>query len=143
MDHCLLIQANRLSTFYFYKNYLYCIKCTVVVTFYYTINMTSRNYTYFDFTLSICSSCLNRVDAKVIFQNDHVYLLKNCPEHGREKTLIATDIDYYKKTRNYLKPSDVPLKSDRDVHFGCPYDCGLCTDPVSYTHLTLPTILLV
>ena len=128
MDHCLLIQANPLSTFYFYKNYLYCIKCTVVITFYYTINMASRNYTYFDFTLSICSFCLNRVDAKVIFQNDHVYLLKNCPEHGREKTLIATDIDYYKKTRNYLKPSDVPLKFDRDVHYGCPYDCGLCTD---------------
>jgi len=39
--------------------------------------MASRNYKYFDFTLSLCSTCLNRIDAKVIFQNDNVYLLKN------------------------------------------------------------------
>ena len=62
--------------------------------------MASRNYKYFDFTLSLCSTCLNRIDAKVIFQNDNVYLLKNCSDHGVEKTLIATDVDYYLKIRN-------------------------------------------
>jgi len=90
--------------------------------------MASRNYKYFDFTLSLCSTCLNRIDAKVIFQNDNVYLLKNCSDHGVEKTLIATDVDYYLKIRNYIKPSDVPKKFDTQVHYGCPYDCGLCTD---------------
>jgi uncharacterized radical SAM superfamily Fe-S cluster-containing enzyme len=40
--------------------------------------MASRNYKYFDFTLNLCSTCLNRIDAKVIFQNDNVCLLKNC-----------------------------------------------------------------
>ena len=90
--------------------------------------MASRNYKYFDFTLSLCSTCLNRIDAKVIFQNDNVYLLKNCSDHGVEKTLIATDVDYYLKIRNYIKPSDIPKKFDTQVHYGCPYDCGLCTD---------------
>ena len=81
--------------------------------------MASRNYKYFDFTLSLCSTCLNRIDAKVIFQNDNVYLLKNCSDHGVEKTLIATDVDYYLKSRNYIKPSDVPKKFDTQVHYGC------------------------
>ena len=90
--------------------------------------MAIRNYTYYDFTLSICSICLERIDAKIVFQGNNVYMLKNCLEHGTEKTLIATDIDYYKKTRNYIKPSDLPKKFNTEVHYGCPYDCGLCTD---------------
>ena len=59
--------------------------------------MAVRNYTYYDFTTSVCSSCLNKVDAKIIFQNDNVYIYKHCPSHGKEKTLIATDIEYYKQ----------------------------------------------
>ena len=42
--------------------------------------------------------------------------------------MIATDIDYYKKCRDYLKPSDLPKKFNTKVEHGCPYDCGLCTD---------------
>ena len=37
--------------------------------------MAVRNYTYYDFTTSVCSSCLNKVDAKIIFQNDNVYIV--------------------------------------------------------------------
>ncbi|MFN4151218.1 MAG: radical SAM protein, partial [Candidatus Sericytochromatia bacterium] len=51
--------------------------------------MPERNYTYYDFTISLCSKCLRRVEAKIIFQNDNVYMLKRCPEHGTEKVLIA------------------------------------------------------
>ena len=99
--------------------------------------MATRNYTYYDFTLSICSICLERVDAKIVFQNNNVYMLKNCLEHGTEKVLIATDIDYYKKTRNYIKPSDIPKKFNTDIKYGCPYDCGLCTDHEQHSCVTI------
>ena len=79
-------------------------------------------------TTSLCSQCLKQVGAKIIFQNHNVYLLKSCQDHGSEKALIATDIDYYKKCRDYLKPSDLPKKFNTKVEHGCPYDCGLCTD---------------
>ena len=102
--------------------------------------MASRNYKYFDFTLSLCSTCLNRIDAKVIFQNDNVYLLKKCSDHGVEKTLIATDVDYYLKCRNYIKPSEVPKKFDTQVHYGCPYDCGLCTDHEQHSCVSIVEI---
>lgn len=102
--------------------------------------MPERPYTYYDFTLSICSTCLRRVDAKIVFENGQVMMLKNCPQHGFEKVLIATDIDYYKNIRNYNKPSETPLKFNTESHYGCPYDCGLCQDHEQHSCLTLVEI---
>lgn len=99
--------------------------------------MTQRNYTYYDFTISLCSKCLRRVEAKIIFQNNNVYMLKRCPEHGTEKVLIADDINYYKNCRNFMKPSEMPLKFNTPVEHGCPYDCGLCTDHEQHSCLSL------
>lgn len=97
----------------------------------------SRPYTYYDFTLSLCSKCLQRIDAKIVFQDDCVYMFKTCPEHGFEKVLIATDIEYYKRCRNYLKPGEVPLQFNTESLYGCPYDCGLCPDHEQHSCLTL------
>ena len=102
--------------------------------------MSARNYTYYDFTQSMCSTCLERVDAKIVFQDDNVFMLKNCLDHGPEKTLIATDVDYYKKIRHYIKPSDLPKKFNTKVEHGCPYDCGLCTDHEQHSCVTIVEI---
>ena len=99
--------------------------------------MPERPYIYYDFTLSICSTCLRRVDAKIVFENNNVYMLKNCREHGFEKVLIATDIEYYKTLRNYNKPSETPLHFTTKTHYGCPYDCGLCQDHEQHSCLTV------
>jgi 7,8-dihydro-6-hydroxymethylpterin dimethyltransferase len=102
--------------------------------------MPERSYTYYDFTLSICSTCLRRVDAKIVFENDCVYMFKNCPLHGFEKVLIADDIEYYKNIRNYNKPSEMPLHFNSKTHYGCPYDCGLCPDHEQHSCLTVVEI---
>lgn len=99
--------------------------------------MPQRDYIYYDFTLSICNECLKRVDAKIVFQNDNVYMLKKCKEHGAQKVLIATDVEYYKNCRNYIKRSETPLKFNTAVDYGCPYDCGLCTDHEQHSCLSL------
>lgn len=99
--------------------------------------MPERPYIYYDFTLSICSTCLQRVDAKIIFEDTNVFMLKSCPEHGFEKVLIATDIEYYKNIRNYNKPGEIPLQFNTKTHFGCPYDCGLCQDHEQHSCLTV------
>lgn len=102
--------------------------------------MPERPYTYYDFTLSICSTCLKRVDAKIVFEGNNVFMLKRCPEHGAEKVLIADDAAYYKNIRNYNKPSEMPLKFNTKTHYGCPYDCGLCTDHEQHSCLTVVEI---
>jgi 7,8-dihydro-6-hydroxymethylpterin dimethyltransferase len=102
--------------------------------------MPERNYTYYDFTVSLCPECLRRVDAKIVFEGNHVYMFKNCPEHGFSKVLIATDVAYYKNIRNYNKASEMPLKFNTKTHYGCPYDCGLCTDHEQHSCLTIVEI---
>ena len=99
--------------------------------------MSERPYTYYDFTVSLCPECLRRVDAKIVFEDNNVYMLKNCNEHGFQKVLIATDVEYYKNTRNYNKPSEIPLHFNTKTHYGCPYDCGLCQDHEQHSCLTI------
>jgi 7,8-dihydro-6-hydroxymethylpterin dimethyltransferase len=99
--------------------------------------MPNRPYTYYDLTLSICSVCLRKVEAKIIFENGNVYMVKTCMKHGREKVLISNDIDYYKWCREFIKPSEMPHRWNTPIKYGCPYDCGLCPDHEQHSCLTL------
>ncbi len=99
-----------------------------------------RPYLFYELTNSLCSKCLRKVEAKIIFQDEKVYLLKNCPEHGPEKVLISTDIPYYKLSRNFLKPGQMPKQFNTLTERGCPYDCGLCPDHEQHSCLTLVEI---
>lgn len=102
--------------------------------------MPTRKYTYYDFTLSLCPECLKRIDAKIVFEDEKVFMLKRCPEHGNSRVLIADDIAYYKSIRNYNKPSETPYSFNTQTHFGCPYDCGLCPDHEQHSCLTVVEI---
>lgn len=102
--------------------------------------MPERPYIYYDFTLSLCPVCLKRVDAKIVFEDNKVFMLKTCSEHGFQKVLIETDISYYKNIRNYNKASETPLKFGTRTLYGCPYDCGLCQDHEQHSCLTVVEI---
>ena len=99
--------------------------------------MPVRKYTYYDFTISLCPECLRRIEAKIVFEKESVYMLKWCPEHGRSKVKISDDKEYYKNIRNYNKPSETPYRFNTKVHYGCPYDCGLCTDHEQHSCVTI------
>jgi organic radical activating enzyme len=101
----------------------------------------TRPYLFYDVAISICSTCYQRVDAKTVFQDGNVYLLKRCPQHGAERVLIADDVDYYRRSREvFIKPPEMPLVYNTPVKWGCPYDCGLCTDHEQHSCLTLVEI---
>ena len=88
-----------------------------------------RPYQYYDSTISICSTCLARVDAKIVFQNGCVWMLKRCPVHGPERVLMADDIGYYKLAREtFIKTPEQVIAPNTPVRYGCPYDCGICPD---------------
>jgi uncharacterized radical SAM superfamily Fe-S cluster-containing enzyme len=100
-----------------------------------------RPYLFYDVAISICSTCYQRVDAKTVFQDGNVYLLKRCPDHGAERVLIADDVEYYRRCREvFLKPPEMPLVYNTPVKWGCPYDCGLCSDHEQHSCLTLVEI---
>ncbi len=100
-----------------------------------------RPWLYYDSTISLCAECHRQVSAKVVFQDDNVYLRKRCPEHGLQVALIADDVEYYRRARqDYLKHGEMPRKFQTPVRWGCPYDCGLCADHEQHSCLTLVEI---
>jgi 7,8-dihydro-6-hydroxymethylpterin dimethyltransferase len=97
-----------------------------------------RPYLYYDVALALCSRCLRKVEAKILFQDGKVYMAKRCPEHGRETVLLADDIDYYKRAREvFVKPPEQPNHNQTPIRYGCPYDCGLCPDHEQHSCLSL------
>ena len=98
----------------------------------------TRDYLFYDTAVSICTTCFRRVDAKIVFDEDKVFLLKRCPEHGFERVLMADDIDYYRRCREvFIKPPEMPDHYNTPVKYGCPYDCGLCPDHEQHSCLSL------
>jgi uncharacterized radical SAM superfamily Fe-S cluster-containing enzyme len=97
-----------------------------------------RPYLFYDVALTICSKCFRKLEGKIIFQDDKVYLLKRCPEHGTEQVLIADDVEYYRRCREvFIKKPEMPVVYNTPVKWGCPYDCGLCTDHEQHSCLSL------
>ena len=98
----------------------------------------SRPYLYYDAVVSICTTCLRKIDGKIVFQDGSVWMLKHCPAHGSERVLISDDVDYYRRCREvYIKPPEMPLRRNTPIHYGCPYDCGLCPDHEQHSCLSL------
>ena len=65
----------------------------------------TRPYLFYDTAVSLCGTCFRRVDGKIVFEDERVYLLKRCPQHGFERALMADDVEYYRRCREvFLKP---------------------------------------
>jgi len=100
-----------------------------------------RPYLFYDIALTICSTCFRKLEGKIVFENGNVFLLKRCPAHGPEKILLADDVDYYRRCREvFIKPPEMPSRYNTPVRWGCPYDCGLCTDHEQHSCLSLVEI---
>lgn len=97
-----------------------------------------RPYLYYDNAVSICSTCLRRVEASILIKDEQVFMEKWCPEHGRERVLIADDAAYYRLARErFIKAPELPERFNTERHWGCPYDCGLCPEHMQHSCLTL------
>lgn len=97
-----------------------------------------RPYLFYDTTVSLCTECLRRVEAKHVIQDNRVWLYKWCPAHGQSKVLVASDAAYWRQGREvFIKPPEMPLRFNTPMEFGCPYDCGLCPDHMQHSCLSV------
>jgi uncharacterized radical SAM superfamily Fe-S cluster-containing enzyme len=97
-----------------------------------------RPYLFYDVALTICSKCFRKLEGKIVFQDEKVFLMKRCPEHGAERVLVADDVDYYRRCREvFIKRPEMPAVYNTPVKWGCPYDCGLCTDHEQHSCVSL------
>jgi len=100
-----------------------------------------RPYLFYDVAVSICSTCFRKVEGKIVFADGSVFMLKRCPVHGSERVLMADDVEYYRRCREiFIKPPEMPVVFNTPVRWGCPYDCGLCTDHQQHSCLSLVEI---
>ncbi|MCO4763071.1 MAG: radical SAM protein [Myxococcales bacterium] len=89
----------------------------------------TRPYRYYDTCLSLCPECLRKVEGKILFRDQGVWMHKRCPQHGQFKVLMADDEAYYRMAREvFVKASEMPERFNTPVDYGCPYDCGICSD---------------
>lgn len=97
-----------------------------------------RPYLYYDQAVSVCTTCLRRVEASLLVKDGRVYMDKWCPRHGSERVLVADDADYYRMARErFIKPPELPERFNTARRWGCPYDCGLCPEHMQHSCLTL------
>jgi len=98
----------------------------------------ARPYTYYDQATSLCTTCLRRIEAKLVIRDGRVWMYKWCPAHGQDKVLVASDAEYWRLGREvYIKPPEMPLRFNTEMAYGCPYDCGLCPDHMQHSCLTI------
>jgi uncharacterized radical SAM superfamily Fe-S cluster-containing enzyme len=101
----------------------------------------TRPYLFYDVAITICSTCFRKLEGKIVFEDGRVLLLKHCPTHGPERVLMADDVDYYRRCREvFIKAPEMPVRYNTPVKYGCPYDCGLCTDHEQHSCLSLVEI---
>lgn len=98
--------------------------------------MSDRNYKFLESTISLCPSCMKRVDAKIILKNNSIYLLKSCKEHGEQLGILEEDAEYFLKRNDYTKPGTIS-KTQTKINSGCPFDCGLCSEHDQHTCIGL------
>jgi uncharacterized radical SAM superfamily Fe-S cluster-containing enzyme len=97
-----------------------------------------RPYLFYGAATALCSVCLRTVEAKEVIQDGAVWLLKRCSTHGGQRVLLADDAEYWRFARErFLKPPEQVQKPNTAFRFGCPYDCGICTEHEQHGCLSL------
>ncbi len=95
-----------------------------------------KDYLFLEPTTSICGACNERVGAKIILKDERIFVVKQCPTHGKQEELLEEDSEYYLARKKYDKPG-TKCKTQTKIKNGCPFDCGLCPDHEQHTCIGL------
>ncbi|MEM1660230.1 MAG: radical SAM protein [Candidatus Bathyarchaeia archaeon] len=91
------------------------------------------------YSVSVCPECLKRIPMRIYEENNVIYLEKTCPDHGRFEDVYWGDAEvfkwFYSRWYNAKYRGNGLENPHTEATFGCPFDCGLCTQHSSYTIL--------
>jgi uncharacterized radical SAM superfamily Fe-S cluster-containing enzyme len=97
-----------------------------------------RTEKIYSHTLGLCPICRQKVQARIIQEHGQVYMEKFCPKHGKTRVIISSDVEWFEKSADYVKPGQEPLNRNVAEFTGCPESCGFC--PQHQQHTCLPVI---
>ena len=85
-------------------------------------------------TMSLCPDCLKAIPAVIDRRDECVWMSKRCPQHGEFNELISTDAAFYEKMDRWHWETDGRVANSTHASVkGCPHDCGLCPDPITFS----------
>jgi len=89
-------------------------------------------------TTSVCNTCRRLVPAKIVVEDAKVHFDKFCPDHGRHRTYVYSDVEQYLHAQRFVKPAVEPLAFAGDAGLPCPEGCGMCSRHEQ--HLCMPIV---
>ncbi|MFC1479578.1 radical SAM protein, partial [Planctomycetota bacterium] len=89
-------------------------------------------------TYSVCEQCRKLIPAKIVCDEQDVYFVKFCPDHGESRSFVRSNVEEYLAAYHYLKPAWVPESFEGNSTLGCPDGCGFCEHHEQ--HLCMPII---
>jgi len=92
---------------------------------------------YLTTTQALCRICRKQIPAQILVDDGRVWMQKECPEHGRQKSLIYGDAPAYLKLGHFHRKASMPLAFGTEA-LGCPDSCGIC--PQHEQHVCLPIL---
>ncbi|WP_321365363.1 radical SAM protein [uncultured Desulfuromusa sp.] len=96
---------------------------------------TKTDMKLLELTQSVCPVCLDVIDARIVVNNNAVFMEKACPQHGAYSTYLWPDEEHYRWLKNFKFPYIRP-NALKPVRNGCPEDCGPCQ-----SHLNRPRLV--
>ena len=81
--------------------------------------------------------CLKTIKATKVAEDDKVFIVKECEDHGSWKVQIWSGVDHYKYLYDFAAVQKPPLKFAVDDAKDCPQDCGLCERHKQHTCLNV------
>ena len=86
-------------------------------------------------TNTLCPVCMKTIKAEKIAEDDVVYIVKTCPEHGSWKVKIWNGVEHYKYLYEFAAVPKTPEKFAVPQIKDCPHDCGLCNQHMQHSCL--------
>ncbi|MBI2900006.1 MAG: hypothetical protein HYY17_07460, partial [Planctomycetes bacterium] len=85
-----------------------------------------RSHVYYGMTRSLCRTCRQVVDARILFEDGRAWLDKFCLDHGAQRALAGSSAEWYADALKFAAPVVPPSRPATRVRRGCPLDCGPC-----------------
>ncbi len=78
-------------------------------------------------TRSVCPECLAVIKADYVEDDDQVWMVKTCKEHGDFKDLVSINPKHFRWIQQFTFDSEAKMcNPQKQVEKGCPHDCGIC-----------------
>lgn len=76
-------------------------------------------------TTSLCNECYRHIPGNVVEQDNQIVLIKRCPEHGEQRSVVETDTEFYYSLEHHSYDSGYNMILF-DVTDRCQLNCPHC-----------------